>query len=120
MKRWNTKKYGGKMQKEDIIYNRAKESLRRYGRKAGKNTNEKVIYECAVFLYAIRQEYRTDTRIYSIAQNVYERERMKILQLQNKISKNEESYEKAIDFCTDALVYIELVVRARINIGLSA
>lgn len=106
------------MNQEDIIYNRAKESLRKYWRIIGNRMNQKVSYECAMILYLVRQEYKEDTRIYCIAQSRYEEERAKINRLQNKISKNEECYEEALEACKDALVYIELVVRPRINIEL--
>jgi len=75
------------MQLEDIIYNRAKERLKNYSRTIKKNINEKVIYECAIIQYLIRQDYRDDTRLYSINQNLYEEEREKVIKLHNKINK---------------------------------
>jgi len=105
------------MHQEDIIYNRAKESLRTYARIVGKSMNEKVIYECAAIIYSIRQDYREDTRIYNITHSMYEREKEMIFQPQNKIRQNEECSKEAVESCRDALTYIELVVRPRINIS---
>ncbi|GAA4653619.1 hypothetical protein GCM10023142_07570 [Anaerocolumna aminovalerica] len=103
------------MQIEDIIYSRAKERLKNYSRTVKKNINEKVIYECAVIQYMIRQDYRDDTRLYSISLGLYEEEREKVMKLCKKINKNEEHYEKALDACKDALDYMELVMRPRVN-----
>ncbi len=104
------------MQLEDIIYNRAKERLKNYSRTIKKNINEKVIYECAIIQYLIRQDYRDDTRLYSINQNLYEEEREKVIKLHNKINKNEDNYEKAVEACKDALAYMEIVMKPRVNI----
>ncbi|WP_313129995.1 hypothetical protein [Anaerocolumna sp.] len=104
------------MQLEDIIYNRAKERLKNYSRTIKKNINEKVIYECAIIQYLIRQDYRDDTRLYSINQNLYEEEREKVIKLHNKINKNEDHYEKAVEACKDALAYMEIVMKPRVNI----
>jgi hypothetical protein len=103
------------MQIEDIIYNRAKERLKNYSRTVKKSINEKIIYECAVIQYLIRQDYRDDTRLYAINQSLYEQEREKIKKLYKKINKNEDYYEKAADACKDALAYIEIVMKPRVN-----
>lgn len=103
------------MQLEDIIYNRAKERLKNYSRTVKKNINEKVIYECAVIQYLIRQDYRDDTRLYSINPSLYEEEREKVMKLHKKINKNEDNYEKAVDACNDALAYIDIVMKPRVN-----
>ncbi len=105
------------MQQQDIIYNRAKESLRMYGRIAKKSTNEKVIYECAAIIYSIRQDYKEDTRSYNITQSIYEIEKEMIYRLHNRISQNEEYQEEATESCKNALTYIELVVRPRLNLS---
>jgi hypothetical protein len=103
------------MQIEDIIYNRAKERLKKYSRTVKKSINEKIIYECAVIQYLIRQDYRDDTRLYSINQSLYEQEREKIKKLRKKMNKNEDNYGKAVDACKDALAYIEIVMKPRVN-----
>lgn len=108
------------MYQEERIYSKAKEDLRKYWRIARNNVNEKVIYESAMILYLIRQEYREDTRVYNIEQSTYEEERAKIVQLQNKIRENEECNKEAIDACKDALEYIELVVGPRTNLRIFA
>jgi hypothetical protein len=105
------------MQLEDIIYNRAKERLKNYSRTVKKNINEKVIYECAVIQYLVREDYRDDTRLYSINSSLYEEEREKVMKLHQKINKNEDNYEKAVDACKDALAYIEIVMKPRVNMG---
>ncbi len=103
------------MQFEDIIYNRAKERLKRYSRTAKKNINEKVIYECAIIQYLIREDYRDDTRLYSINPDLYKEEREKVIKLHQKLQKNEDNYEKGVDACKDALAYIEIVMKPRVN-----
>jgi hypothetical protein len=105
------------MQQQDIIYNKAKESLRTYGRIDKKSINEKVIYECAAIIYSIRQDYKEDTRCYNVTQSIYEIEKEMIYRLHKKISQNEECKEEAAEACKDALTYIELVVRPRINLS---
>ena len=104
------------MKKEDIIYGRAKERLRSYSRTIRKSINEKIIYECAVIQYLIRQDYRDDTRLYTINLSLYEQEKDKIYKLHKKINRKEDNYELAIDACKDALAYIEIVMRPRVNI----
>lgn len=104
------------MDQEDIIYDRAKEKLRMYWRKDEKSLNKRVIYESAILQYLMRQEYREDTRIYSVTQRIYEENRKKIFQLQNMIKQNEECCGETVESCKDTLEYIELVVRPRINI----
>lgn len=103
------------MQIEDIIYSRAKERLRSYSRTVRKSINEKIIYECAVIQYLIRQDYRDDTRLYTINESLYEQEKEKIFNLHKKINQNEDNYEKAIEACKDALAYIEIVIKPRVN-----
>jgi len=103
------------MQLEDIIYNRAKERLKNYSRTVKKNINEKIIYECAVIQYLIRQDYRDDTRLYSINTSLYEEEREKVMKLYKKINSNEDNYEKAVEACKDALAYMEIVMKPRVN-----
>jgi len=105
------------MQQEEIIYSKAKESLRMYGRKDKKSANEKVIYECAAIIYSIRQDYKEDTRNYYIAQSIYEIEKEMINRLSNKINPKEESSKEGYEACRDALAYIELVVKPRINLS---
>ncbi len=105
------------MHQEDIIYNQAKESLRTYGRTAKKSMNEKVIYECAAMIYSIRQDYKEDTRSYNITQSIYEIEKEMIFRLQKKIRQDEECSKEAAEACKDALTYIELAVRPRINLS---
>lgn len=104
------------MKIEDIIYGRAKERLRSYSRTVRKSVNEKIIYECAIIQYLIRQDYRDDTRLYTISQNQYEQEKEKVFKIYKKINKNEDNYEKAIEACKDALAYIEIVMKPRVNI----
>jgi hypothetical protein len=104
------------MIQEDIIYDRAKESLRQYWRINEEGTNKKVIYQCAMIVYLIRQEYKEDTRSYSIMQEKYQEEKAKILQLSNKIRKNAECYKEAVGACQDTLKYIEHVVKPRVSL----
>ena len=108
------------MCQEERIYSKAKEGLRKYWRTARNNGNEKVIYESAMILYLIRQEYREDTRSYSITESTYEEERAKIVGLQNRVRENEECYLEAVEACNEALEYIELVVCPRTNLRMLA
>lgn len=105
------------MHQEDIIYNKAKESLRTYGRLSKKSVNEKIIYECAAIIYSIRQDFKEDTRNYNITQSIYEIEKEMIHRLYSKINPYEEFSNEGTAACTDALTYIELVVRPRINLS---
>lgn len=108
------------MLQEDVIYNKAKDRLRKYWSIAGNSTNQKVIYECAIILYLIRQEYEEDTRFYYIPWNVYEQEKAQIYQLQNKLRKDEEGYEEAEEACNETLTYIDLIISPRVNIKKSS
>ena len=105
------------MYQEEAIYDLAKESLRIYGRKSKKSVNEKVIYECSAMIYSIRQEYKEDTRSYSVTKSIYEIEKEMIFRLQKKIRQDEEYLEEATKACKDALTYIELMVKPRINLS---
>lgn len=103
------------MDQENIIYDRAKENMRKYWRIDGISINKRVIYESAILQYLMKEEYREDTRIYSIAQSIYKEKREKIFRLQNKIKRNEECCVEAVESCKDTLKYIELVIKPRIN-----
>lgn len=105
------------MEQEDIIYSRAKENLRKHWRTAGYCKNEKVIYEAAIALYLVWQEYREDTRIFSVTQSIYEEERAKMNKLKKKIRRNEPYEKEAAEACKDALAYMELIVRPRIRMN---
>lgn len=99
------------MHQEDIIYNGAKDSLRKYGRVQKKTTNEGIIYECAAVIYSIHQDYKEDTRNYRIVPSIYELEKEMIYKLQLKIRYNEDKAAEADDACRNALTFIELVVK---------
>lgn len=103
------------MYQENSIYERAKECLKKYARTAGRSVNEKICYECALKIYAIRQMYRIDTRNFGISEEVYAGEIAKIFGLQKKINRNEAFYDEAMEACKDVLDYIELVIKPRME-----
>jgi hypothetical protein len=105
------------MQQQDIIYTKAKENLRNYGRNYMKSDNERVIYEYAAIIYSIRQAFKEDTRNYLITQSIYEIEKEMINKLSNRINAKEKERKEALESCREALDYIEMVVKPRVNLS---
>lgn len=103
------------MYQEDILYEEAKDNLKKYGRIFQKSANEKVIYECAAATFSIRQEYEEDTSIYNMSNSIYIIYREMILKLQSNIKVNEELKTEAEEACLKALSFIELTIGYRLN-----
>lgn len=105
------------MYQKDLIYDNAKEILKKYGRMEKKSVNEKVIYECAAIIYSIKQDCKEDTRSYSFTRTIYEIEKEMVSRLQKKIRHDEEYAKEAAEACRNTLNYIELAVRSKINLS---
>lgn len=105
-----------KINMENIIYDHAKDCLKRYARMEGKGVNEKIRYECALVIYGIRQMYRVDTRNYMVSPRTYEGEIARIFIQQSRLRENEAFYEEALEACEKAIEYIEIVLSPRLDI----
>jgi hypothetical protein len=103
------------MKQDSIIYDRAKENLRQYWRLNEESLNKRVIYQCSMLVYLIKQEYQEDTRSFSIMPEQYLEEKTKLFQLRKKIKKGTDSYKEALEAYNETLEYIELVIRPRVN-----
>ncbi|SCP99029.1 hypothetical protein [Anaerobium acetethylicum] len=105
-----------KINMENIIYDHAKNCLKRYARMEGKGINEKIRYECALLIYGIRQQYRVDTRNYTVSLHTYEGEIARVFIQQSRLRENEAFYEEALEACKNAMEYIEMVLSPRLEV----